>query len=742
MTHTEARPAESLVAYNVGIGVFYFVAAFISWHLVTPPGYATAIWPAAGVALAMLLLYGTRLWPGLLAGATLANLFHLYDPSVDAGSLHYSMLIAFGLGVAATLQGLAGYWLVRPRIDLDGGLVDAASILRLMVLGGPVGCLVSATLSVAFLFGAGIIPPYDLLFNWVTWWAGDSIGVMLLVPLMFVWLAQPRAAWETRKTGVAMPVLAAFAIVLVIYLVEIEEHERLTAARFQSQAEFLGDNLQKKIERNFEVVYSLQGLFESAEFVDRDEFAEYVHRALQRNSGIHALSWNPVVARAFRADFEASMRSQGFAEFTITERNENGELLAAGERDFYVVVQYIEPLESNRKALGFDVFSHTQRKEALRSAHVTGELTGTAPITLVQETGSQAGVLFSLPVQRYPSESKRLAAAADLPSGYVVGVFRIGSLLMEAADGSGMNDVVLRLTDIDDASRPAVLAHYHREQNRMLSVEADDEAHPGAMSWQKTYSFGKRNWLFEIQAAPEYLSGAHLWTLWGVFAIGLMFTTALSTFLLILSGRAIIDQSRADQLAKEIAEREAVEFKLHLTNERLEIMASTDELTQVYNRRAIEEIGAKLEAEARRYGKPFAVLLLDIDHFKRVNDRYGHKTGDMVLKDFTNRIREALRDVDEFGRWGGEEFMVLARNSGIDEAAEFAGRLVAMIANRPIDPVGKITTSIGVAVSRESETFDEVVLRADRALYTAKRNGRDRVEVDKTTALPSRQKGA
>ncbi len=742
MAHTQARPAETLVAYNIGIGVFYFVAAFVSWHLVTPPGYATAIWPAAGVALAMMLLYGTRLWPGLLAGATLANLFHLYDPSVGAGSLHQSMLIAFGLGVAATLQGLAGYWLVKPRVDLDGGLVDSPSIIRLMILGGPVGCLVSSTLSVALLFGVGIIPSYDLPFNWVTWWAGDGIGVMLVVPLMFAWLAQPRAAWEIRKSGVAMPVIAAFAIVLVIYLVEIEEHEKVTAARFENQAENLGNSLEQKIQRNFEVVYSLQGLFESAEIVDRVEFQEYVSRALQRNSGIHALSWNPVVARSRRSEFEASMQARGFTGFKITERNDDGELMPAGEREFYVVVQYIEPLESNLKALGFDVFSNTQRKEALRSAHVTGDLTGTAPITLIQETGSQTGVLFALPVQRYPSESRELAAAADLPSGYVVGVFRVGNLLMEAAEGSNMNDVLLRLTDVDDAARPTLLAHYRREQNRMINVGLDERGDHGSMVWQKTYSFGKRNWSFEIRAAPTYLSGAHLWTLWGVFAIGLMFTTALSTFLLILSGRAIIDQSRADQLAREIAEREAVEFKLHLTNERLEIIASTDDLTQIYNRRAIEEIGAKLEAEARRYKTPFAVLLLDIDHFKSVNDQWGHKTGDLVLKDFTNSIREALRDVDEFGRWGGEEFMILARNSRLDEASEFAERLVAMVANRPIDPVGHITTSIGVAVSRDAETFDEIVLRADRALYTAKSNGRNRVEVDKTATLPTRKKGA
>ena len=132
----------------------------------------------------------------------------------------------------------------------------------------------------------------------------------------------------------------------------------------------------------------------------------------------------------------------------------------------------------------------------------------------------------------------------------------------------------------------------------------------------------------------------------------------------------------------------------------------------------------------QRYGTTYAVLMLDLDHFKAVNDEYGHKTGDKVLVDFTARVREALRDVDDFGRWGGEEFMILARNSGPDEAFEFAERLVKIVANHRIEPVGHITVSIGVAISCEGESFDAVVQRADRALYRAKENGRNRVEID------------
>ena len=101
------------------------------------------------------------------------------------------------------------------------------------------------------------------------------------------------------------------------------------------------------------------------------------------------------------------------------------------------------------------------------------------------------------------------------------------------------------------------------------------------------------------------------------------------------------------------------------------------------------------------------------------------------MKDFTARVRDALRDVDEFGRWGGEEFMILAKNSSEDEAVDFAERLVNIVANHRVDPVGRVTVSIGVAIHRDGESFDELVQRADRALYRAKENGRNRVEIDR-----------
>ncbi len=729
MTEDVSLRTEFPTLPNLGIGAFYFIAAFCSLNLMTPPGYATAVWPAAGIALAMVLLYGPQLWPGLLVGATLVNLTNLYDPAVHP-DIGRPLLLATSLGVAATLQALVAFYLIKPRVTLDQGLVDAGDIVRLLLIGGPVACLVSATWSVATLYLAGIIAPLNLSYNWITWWVGDAIGVMLGVPLIMIWLGRPREVWEQRKAGVAIPVFAAFAIVLVIYLVEIEDYEQKTESHFASQAQLIGDTLERKIQRNLEVVYAMQGLFDTADFVDSREFHHYASRALERNPGIHALSWNPVVTRTLRPKFESSMQDQGFRDFRFTERNAAGEIEAAADREFHVPVQYIEPLETNRFVLGYDVFSNKQRKQALRAAQATGELTGTEPITLVQEPGSQVGVLLVLPVQHYPNESKAQAAAADLPSGFVVSVMRIGSLLEESLAYSPLHHVIVRLRDVDNVSMPKMLGDYLIRPDGLTSNQDLIGPESGALYWERHLKLGNRSWMLEIQAHENYLSNTHRWTLWGIFITGLMFTLALEVFLMILSGRAIADQNRARALAAEIAERKAVERKLNSANRDLELIATTDELTGIKNRRSILEQGLRLAAEAQRYQIPYVVLMLDIDHFKLINDKWGHRTGDLVLKNFVTRVCEAARDVDDFGRWGGEEFLILTRNSKPEEVIRFAKRLVAIVADHSLEPVGQVTVSIGVAISKEGESFDKTVQRADRALYCAKDRGRNRVECD------------
>lgn len=165
-------------------------------------------------------------------------------------------------------------------------------------------------------------------------------------------------------------------------------------------------------------------------------------------------------------------------------------------------------------------------------------------------------------------------------------------------------------------------------------------------------------------------------------------------------------------------------------NTELERLSMTDTLTGALNRFGLGQRGAEVLARARRFQHPLALLLLDLDHFKRVNDEHGHPAGDEVLRRFAATVRANLRVSDIFGRWGGEEFLVLAPHQTREEAIKLAEKLRRAIEAAEFPEGVRLTTSVGVSQCAPDQTLDALIERADRALYRAKEGGRNRVEAD------------
>jgi diguanylate cyclase (GGDEF)-like protein len=166
---------------------------------------------------------------------------------------------------------------------------------------------------------------------------------------------------------------------------------------------------------------------------------------------------------------------------------------------------------------------------------------------------------------------------------------------------------------------------------------------------------------------------------------------------------------------------------------RLLIETMTDPLTGVLNRRRFTELSLLEAGRARRHGFPFAVLMLDIDHFKRVNDRYGHPVGDQVIKALADLCSRSLRTHDLVARFGGEEFVLTLPQTDLEGAAIVAERLrrgaEQLEIATELGPL-RFTISVGISISRSAAPFDQVVETADQALYRAKQGGRNRVELE------------
>lgn len=175
-----------------------------------------------------------------------------------------------------------------------------------------------------------------------------------------------------------------------------------------------------------------------------------------------------------------------------------------------------------------------------------------------------------------------------------------------------------------------------------------------------------------------------------------------------------------EQLQKEIVERKNVE-------KQLEELAATDPLTSLYNRRKFNEVLQYEIERDRRYKCGLSLILCDIDHFKQINDNYGHDIGDKVLTEFAEQVKTAIREADLFARWGGEEFAILIPNSSSEIAISLAEKIRIFIENSNFSVGKKVTASFGVSILLMNEDRESLIKRADHALYTAKEKGRNLV---------------
>lgn len=162
-------------------------------------------------------------------------------------------------------------------------------------------------------------------------------------------------------------------------------------------------------------------------------------------------------------------------------------------------------------------------------------------------------------------------------------------------------------------------------------------------------------------------------------------------------------------------------------NEELGRLAATDFLTGIHNRLGLQRLLAQQIEEAQRYGQPLSLLLLDLDLFKEVNDRHGHHTGDRVLQEFARLIGAGIRGADIFGRWGGEEFILVLPQQDAASAMALAEKLRLRVATAPFAHGQNLTASFGVATLADQDNVDRLIDRADRALYISKQAGRNRV---------------
>lgn len=305
----------------------YFTLALVSRLFALSDGSASALWLPAGFALVALLILGPRYWLVIWLCAAIKNV---------GGEMGWLSLL---VGSGSALQALAGWWLIRrlTRRRLTGPAAQPtdADLLRGLVLGGPLACLVSATLSTLVLHGFGQLPQERLLGQWLTWYSGDVLGVLLIAPLAYLaWQGKLRSA-PGLWLRIGLPLLL-LAVLLGLNSVS-HDLEQVSMARDQAVAQMQGiyDRNIRLLRASRPDLAALERFFVASEDVTLREFTLFTEALLDR-PGLVALDWLPRISRAERPAFEAALRQRGGAG--LLEPDAQDHAAPASKRETYFPV--------------------------------------------------------------------------------------------------------------------------------------------------------------------------------------------------------------------------------------------------------------------------------------------------------------------------------------------------------------------------------------------------------------------
>ncbi len=441
-----------MMAYLL-LTVAYVGSGKLGLLLALPPGYASPIFPPAGIAVAAAFIGGRKTLPWIFLGSLILNVWVGYTSSQHVVSM--DLAVASAIAVASMLQAALGGWGIRQMIGPPGSAVSVREIALFLLLA-PLICVTSATLSVGGLWALGIIGGADFAAHWVSWWAGDTLGVVAMFPLVLAVASEPRTFRLTKIREVALPIVLVLAtgFVAVYFL----QQAALNAAR-QSQRdyfEYQGREIALRIEQRLaayaQVMRGVRGLYLASERVERNEFRDYLSsmELAERYPGIQGVGYAVVIQPNDLAKHIASMRSQGFPAYTVAPQ---------GKRELYTSIVYLEPFSGrNLRAFGYDMYSEPVRRSAMEQARDLDKTIMSGKVILVQETGReiQAGFLMYLPVYRNGSPHASVGERRANIIGWIYAAFRMNDL-MGGILGEQVHNVDLEIYDGANVNTEALM---------------------------------------------------------------------------------------------------------------------------------------------------------------------------------------------------------------------------------------------------------------------------------------------
>lgn len=517
----------------------------------------------------------------------------------------------------------------------------------------------------------------------------------------------------------AWVVLAVSLLITLFSWWLVGDHaEERARDRFNFETQKAAQSIAKRMQEYEQVLRGGVGLFLASRDVTRKDWQAYVSN-LQIDTywpGIQGIGFARILKPEELQPHIDAVRNEGFFDFTVTPE---------GTRETYSSIVFLEPFnQRNQRAFGYDMYSNETRRAAMNEARDTGKPAVSALVTLVQENGEdmQVGFLMYLPLYKKGMPVTTVEERRAAIHGFVYSPFRAKDLMtgILGTDSPYLDFSIYDGKQVDKKVRlyESIDPHQHASKTASHLIAQKEIQLPGRI-WTARFQSNERLER-ELRSAQPMIIG-----IGGIAVDILLFSIIWS-----------LSQSRKE--SNRQAQKMAVMVEqLRQASECLERMAKMDGLTDIPNRRALEEILQRECSRASRNGKPLSVLMIDIDFFKAFNDHYGHLEGDACLRKVAQTLRaNQLRASDFVARYGGEEFAAVLPECDPKAAHVVAEKLRAAIVSLAIphaysDVADHVTISIGCTTRYkigEGECAN-ILSEADAALYEAKKAGRNQVKI-------------
>lgn len=530
----EVNKLQKYILWSAVVAAAYFIAGVLGLKLAVPPGYATAVFPSSGIALAALLILGRQYWPAVFIGSTLMNFFVAFHANSLTST---SMVIGSLIGLGATLQALVGATLIQRYTPYFNSLGNEKSILKFLGLAGPVSSFVNASFSVTVLFAFGVVSGASFFYNWGMWYVGDAIGAMVFTPMVLSLTERPLTEWSGKKRLVAVPSLLLFGFVVWFFFFSSSQLSEKFKNRLQNESDASARKIAETMDHYQVVLASAERFFSASNEVSQQEFHEFLKDSLTRRKGIRAISWNPLVLDSQRTKFEKE--SSAIVEL------DHGVTKPALKHERYYPVRFIEPIDGNTQALGHNTYASEVRKKAMDRALQTGLPAVTSEIQVVQDGHTRIpSVAMYQPVYSKTGKNR----------GFIAGIFRVRDLIEAAVANSELEGLNFKVYDVTDGQNSLLYKSIVKEEEKLFSDDASFEKnHPREIYTSKDVDLGGRKWRFILFPSKQYLSAHADLTAWSMLLGGLFVVILLQSLMMVIIGRTATVQMLVDQKTLELS---------------------------------------------------------------------------------------------------------------------------------------------------------------------------------------------